>query len=92
VCNIALYYLISRLTIAFKNSSFYLSLHFNNLFAFNFLIVIIIIKVFFANFNIVHTINFFIALLILLYIFIKFLLVYFSTIRRFSFMLVFKIV
>ena len=92
VCNVTLYNLIFCLIITSWNSNYYLSLHFSNLFAFNFLIVIIIIEVFFIDFDIVHTINFLIALLILLYILIEFLLVYFSIIRHFSLMLVFKIV
>jgi len=92
VYNITLYYLISCLIIVFKNSDSYLSLHSSSLFVFNFLIVIIIIKMLFANFNIVYIINFLIALLILLRIFIKFSLVYLSTIRHLSLMLVFKTV
>ncbi len=92
VCNIILYYLISRLIIASKNSNFYLSLHFSNLFAFSFLIVIIAIEVLFVDFDIVYTINFLTIFLVLLRIFIEFSSIYLSTIRRFSLMFVFKIV
>jgi hypothetical protein len=92
VCNITLYYLISRLIIALKNSNSYLSLHSSSLCAFNFLIVIIIVEVLFANFNTVYIINFLIALLIMLCVFIKFSLVCLSTIRYLSLILVSKIV
>ena len=92
VCSITLYCLISYLIVVSKNSITYLFLHSSNLFAFDFLIVVIIVEVLFIYFDVVYTIDFFIALLILLRVFIELSFVYFSTIKRLSLIFVFKIV
>jgi len=92
VYNTTLYYLILRLILVSRNSNFYLSLYSSNLFAFDFLIVVITIEVFFTNFNIVYTIDFSIVLLLLFCVFIELSLVYFSTIRYLLFIPAFEIV
>jgi len=91
VCNITLCYLILRFIVALENDNFYLSLYSSSSFAFNFLIVIIIVDILLIDFAIVHIIAFFIALLILLRVFIELLLIYSFTIICLFLILAFRI-
>jgi len=92
VYSTTLYYLTSRLIMTLENSDSHLSLHSSNSFAFDFSIVIIIVEMLFTNFDTMHTIDFLITLLILLRVLIELPSMCSSTIRRLSFMFIFKIV